>query len=68
MNLRSTTSVDLHMQQPPRGGIWVGITRDISKCNYPIIIILIVLFLIILCKYYRANGCMFQCVFKIFSI
>ncbi|KAL2723808.1 hypothetical protein V1477_019040 [Vespula maculifrons] len=25
--------VDLHMQQPPRGGIWVGITCDISKCN-----------------------------------
>ncbi|KAL2745054.1 hypothetical protein V1477_006471, partial [Vespula maculifrons] len=35
--------VDLHMQQPPRGGIWVGITCDISKCNYPIIIILIVI-------------------------
>ncbi|KAL2721881.1 hypothetical protein V1477_020701 [Vespula maculifrons] len=26
--------VDLHMQQPPRGGIWVGITCDLSKSNY----------------------------------
>ncbi|KAL2735318.1 hypothetical protein V1478_002958, partial [Vespula squamosa] len=26
--------VDPHMQQPPRGGIWVDITCDISKSNY----------------------------------
>ncbi|KAL2741921.1 hypothetical protein V1477_009550 [Vespula maculifrons] len=26
--------VDLHMQQPPSGGIWVGITCDLSKSNY----------------------------------
>ncbi|KAL2718346.1 hypothetical protein V1478_012222 [Vespula squamosa] len=25
--------VDPHMQRPPRGGIWVGITCDISKSN-----------------------------------
>ncbi|KAL2735368.1 hypothetical protein V1478_003008 [Vespula squamosa] len=25
--------VDPHMQRPPRGGIWVGITYDISKSN-----------------------------------
>ncbi|KAL2736899.1 hypothetical protein V1478_002336 [Vespula squamosa] len=25
--------VDPHMQRPPRGGIWVGVTCDISKSN-----------------------------------
>ncbi|KAF7394502.1 hypothetical protein HZH66_007676 [Vespula vulgaris] len=34
IHLFVTKPVDLHMQQPPRGGIWVGITCDLSKSNY----------------------------------
>ncbi|KAL2738844.1 hypothetical protein V1478_001410, partial [Vespula squamosa] len=49
------------------GSVVLAIYRNLIV-NYLIAIILIVLFLIILCKYYRANGCIFQCVSKIFSI
>lgn len=30
-SIRVVNPMDLHIQQPPRGEIWIGITRDLLK-------------------------------------